>query len=284
MIWIAEKLVRFSRIGTELRLKNGGLWYSPLRMGRLLTAFFLLLSSIALAQTTFRSQTDLVLVPTVVTDSDGHPISGLKKEDFTLLQDGKTQSIAIFEEVSTRPTLIQHASTPEGEFTNTLVAAPHPQRLSIIVIDTMHSGFADQAYARQQLIKYLASVVDEHQPIALVVLSLKRFQVIHDFTSDPKVLVEALSKVRAHAPEIHPDDVAGASRTVTSDSEADKEEQELAGFSTEPAEQISELRRQLVETKTDEYMHQMASAFSGVPGRKSICGLRRRNCIPVCAP
>src|SRR6185369_333145 len=91
-----------------------------------------------------------------------------------------------------------------------------------------------------------------------------------DFTSDPKVLVEALSKVRAHAPEIHPDDVAGASRTVTSDSEADKEEQELAGFSTEPAEQISELRRQLVETKTDEYMHQMASAVSGVPGRKSI--------------
>src|SRR5258708_23846155 len=43
-----------------------------------------------------RVETQLVSVPTVVTDRSGHPLSGLRLENFTLLEDGKPQRITNF--------------------------------------------------------------------------------------------------------------------------------------------------------------------------------------------
>ncbi len=43
-----------------------------------------------------RVETQLVSVPAVVTDRNGHPLSGLRPENFTLLEDGKPQRITNF--------------------------------------------------------------------------------------------------------------------------------------------------------------------------------------------
>jgi len=43
-----------------------------------------------------RVDTQLVSVPTVVTDSAGHPVAGLRPENFLLLEDGKPQEVASF--------------------------------------------------------------------------------------------------------------------------------------------------------------------------------------------
>jgi len=43
-----------------------------------------------------RTDTQLVSVPAVVTDSSGHPLSGLKPENFRLIEDGQPQTIANF--------------------------------------------------------------------------------------------------------------------------------------------------------------------------------------------
>jgi VWFA-related protein len=43
-----------------------------------------------------RTDTQLVSVPAVVTDSAGHPLSGLKPENFRLIEDGQPQTIANF--------------------------------------------------------------------------------------------------------------------------------------------------------------------------------------------
>ena len=43
-----------------------------------------------------RVETQLVSVPAVVTDRNGHPLSGLSAENFTLLEDGKPQRITNF--------------------------------------------------------------------------------------------------------------------------------------------------------------------------------------------
>ena len=43
-----------------------------------------------------RVETQLVSVPTVVSDRNGHPLSGLRPENFTLLEDGKPQRITNF--------------------------------------------------------------------------------------------------------------------------------------------------------------------------------------------
>jgi len=43
-----------------------------------------------------RTDTQLVSVPAVVTDSTGHPLAGLKPENFRLIEDGQPQTIANF--------------------------------------------------------------------------------------------------------------------------------------------------------------------------------------------
>jgi len=43
-----------------------------------------------------RTDTQLVSVPAVVTDSKGHPLSGLKPENFRLMEDGQPQTISNF--------------------------------------------------------------------------------------------------------------------------------------------------------------------------------------------
>ena len=41
-----------------------------------------------------------MLIPTLVTDKSGNHISGLKKEDFKVLENGAEQKIATFEEIT----------------------------------------------------------------------------------------------------------------------------------------------------------------------------------------
>ena len=47
--------------------------------------------------TTFKTSSNLVIVNVFVRDKSGTPVEGLKKDDFKLLEDGKNQSIAVFE-------------------------------------------------------------------------------------------------------------------------------------------------------------------------------------------
>src|SRR5277367_2682305 len=51
----------------------------------------------------FTAGAKLVLVPTLVTDKSGNHISGLRQEDFTVLENGAEQKIATFEEITSDP-------------------------------------------------------------------------------------------------------------------------------------------------------------------------------------
>ena len=51
---------------------------------------------------TFRVRADLVQVDVVVVDGTGEPVSGLTQADFTLVDRGKPQTIATFDEVAHR--------------------------------------------------------------------------------------------------------------------------------------------------------------------------------------
>ena len=48
--------------------------------------------------TIFRAETRLVLLDVVVTNGKGEPVSSLHRDDFQVTEDGKPQSVSVFEE------------------------------------------------------------------------------------------------------------------------------------------------------------------------------------------
>jgi hypothetical protein len=64
-----------------------------------------------------RSTTDLVQVSVVVTDKKGQPITGLKKESFTVMDESSLQQIAFFSAESPAP-VVATPRLPKNVYTN----------------------------------------------------------------------------------------------------------------------------------------------------------------------
>lgn len=152
--------------------------------------------------TTFQSTTRLVVLDVVVTDKQGNPVRNLSSEDFTILEDGKQQTIATFEVPD------QHAPVSiagEGQNASANQKADSPkigsQPLTILVFDALDTKTVDQAYARTEINKYLvARGPTLAQPTALMALEEKRLELLHDYTNDAKTLERALRQHKAQLP------------------------------------------------------------------------------------
>ena len=98
-----------------------------------------------------RSTTRLVVVDVVTVDSKGEPVTGLKADDFTLLDDGKPQKISGFSFQRGNTATQIAASANAGGFSN----APQYKNVSslnVILLDALNGNFAGRAYGRDQLL------------------------------------------------------------------------------------------------------------------------------------
>jgi len=248
----------------------------------------------------FTSRTALVLVPALVTDKSGNHISGLKKEDFTVLENAAEQKIATFEEITSDAHLTRPGNP--NEFTNSL-AGGSTGRMTVIVLDFINTSFPSQAFLRNELLKYLSQSLDRREPTGLFTLDRGGIHVIHDVTSDPGVLIAALHKVRGDtsqlvdtsqgmemqtgsaSPEGSAGDLgmsdaspgtSGASQVGRPGSEAavaNQVQQEAKEMQTllEDAElNFQSHQQRMAITYTLEGMLQLAQALAGFPGRKSV--------------
>ena len=145
-------------------------------------------------QLEFKSQTSLVQVPVVVTDKAGVHIHRLTKGDFKILEDGKVQSIAGFEEIIPDKSVVPSPNRPAGTFTNLTADESKPRSVTVMVLDKVNTPFLSQAYARAQLIKYLANHLDLSQPLGLMAIGSQGVTVLSGLNSDPATLIAALKK------------------------------------------------------------------------------------------
>jgi len=226
----------------------------------------------------FTSRTELVLIPTLVTDKSGNHMSGLKKDDFTVLENGSERKLATFEEITTDTHGLWHPKS-QNEYSNSLGGGESTRRITLIVLDLINTPFMDQAYARQELLKYLTQSVDQREPTGLFTLSRSGLHIVHDFTTDPRVLLAALHKVRGDPSQLvdSPQDVEGITGTASPDgsagldpgavqSEADK----LQTMMEDAELNFQSFQQRLAITYTLEGMQQVAQALGGFPGRKSL--------------
>jgi VWFA-related protein len=247
----------------------------------------------------FTARAELVLVPVLVTDKSGNHITGLKKEDFTVLESGAEQKIATFEEITSDAHRVSHPQKP-NEFSNSIAGGPSARRITIAVLDLLNTRFMDQVYARQDLLKYLTQSVDQSEPTALYTLTRSGIHVIHDFTTDPRVLVAALHKVKGDSYQMvdseatvealtgtaSPDGSAGlqsgggssngsasskgGAGSSSSNEAVTAEAQKLQAMMEDSELNFQSFQQRLAITYTLQAMQQVAQALAGFPGRKSL--------------
>ena len=142
-----------------------------------------------------KSTTRLVQVSVIAQDSKGQPIIDLKKEDFRIKVNGKDQPINVFE-------LDSSAALPQGEtklppnvFTNRMEVKPGQQSsVTIILLDTLNTKWADQVYAKAQVIRFLRTLQPEDH-IGLYTLG-STLRVLHDYTADSSELLSRLEALK----------------------------------------------------------------------------------------
>lgn len=220
-------------------------------------------------------RTGLVLIPAVVTDAKGNRVTDLKKEDFVVLEDEQRQEIRLFERVETKAEVAKPAATAAGVFTNT-TEGPNI-RLSIFVLDLLNSSFNEQRTAKEELVNSLSKALDAQEPLCLIAIDSSGVKLIHDFTTEPSVLVEALKRVKGGSldkdkPEQPPDDdshlmVQGtASKSVLRNIAIAQSRLESMKLTSA----LDSLEGQDRVAMTLEALRVIGEAFTGVPGRKSM--------------
>ena len=170
---------------------------------------------------TFRTDTRLIEVSVVVHDKNGQPVSGLTRDDFTLLEDGKPHPIDLFSVetssgdagASAGAERTASPALPAGEFSN------RSQRglsggVTAILFDRVNTTVSEQNQARNQIAQFLRQIRPEDR-IALYSLEWNRVRILHDFTSNAASLLRALSwPAGADRPPEDPDVAAWISRTT----------------------------------------------------------------------
>jgi VWFA-related protein len=220
-------------------------------------------------QPTFTSSTELVLVPTVVKDKSGAHIPGLTKGNFVLKQDGKPRPIMVFEEVRSSSSRLHRSKGENGSFSNFDSDDNNHHRLNIFVLDLVNTPWQDQAHLREALLQFLSEIADSGEPICLLALTGAGLKLAHDFTDDPKVLSDAVRKVKSNsAPMLHPQtvdtahpspsDALGALLTKLIRGQLEGE----AGVAS-----LENKNRALI---TVQGLQQIAKAFRGFPERKAL--------------
>jgi len=144
------------------------------------------------SQPTFNTKVNLVLVPVVVRDEQGHAIGNLRREDFKLFDKGKPQTIARFSVEKTTPTSVAIAAAKEPAAIDknaTLI----PERFLALVFDDLNMGFGDLVYVQKAATHYLDTDFRATDRAAIFTTSGRTTV---DFTSDIAKLKKTIAGLR----------------------------------------------------------------------------------------
>jgi len=152
-----------------------------------------------------RVTTRMVQVDTVVLDKEGHPVKGLKADDFTVTEDGVRQRISSFSERISEsanpappPVLPLHVTTNRPAVTQTNA---ENGTVAVLLLDGLNTPPQDRIYVKQQMLKFLARQYDPNTKLAVIALGNK-LTVLQDFTHDPLLLRAALDHYLAETPAL----------------------------------------------------------------------------------
>ncbi len=142
----------------------------------------------------FSTGVNLVSVPVVVRDREGHAVGTLRKEDFQLFDKGKPQIISKFsiEKTDMPDAVVVTASDTSEEkpvLTPTPTPAPIANRFVAYLFDDVHLSFGDLVHARDAADLQIAQSLGANTRVAIYTTSALTTA---DFTADRDALHRAL--------------------------------------------------------------------------------------------
>ena len=224
----------------------------------------------------FKAHSHAVVVDVVVTKGDD-AVTGLHKQDFQVLEDGKPVTVDFFEEhtAKTLPpgTVPALAKMPPNVYTN-VPPAPESDSVNVLMLDTLNTDRQDQAYVHRQMVNFLKTM----QPglrVAVFVLGSK-LRMVQGFTTDSSVLRDAIND-KKNGLRMEADTSVTRSLQDKFDDIEDKGrladmQMGVAGF-----EALSNLQQGFAGYQADQRFAMTLEAFdslsrylAGVPGRKNL--------------
>jgi VWFA-related protein len=211
---------------------------------------------------TLHADTHLVLLDVTVMDKQGHPVAGLTKNDFKLLEDGQPQTIKVFEEHApvdpaeiARQKAAALAGQPPNTFTNYEPFTGRP--VTVLLLNELfplpRRDFDPQrpelSPLRQRMIETVHNAPPD-TPFAIYLLD-SELRLVQPVTTDRALLLARIN-VLWKTPQF------GSERMINPNGKLD-----FRGVP--PAEDIP-VRRSI----TSDAMRQLASSLKGEPGRKSL--------------
>lgn len=169
-------------------------------------------------ETTFTSNANLVIIDANVRDRSGKVIPNLQKSDFTVFEDGKPQTISVFEfqklEGDTLlpavPAVKPVATSPVPVPKNTNPAAPttaaakpiiryQDRRLVAMLFDFSTMGIPEQSRIQEAALKFLREQMKPADIVAIMSASTGPLKIVQDFTDDKDRLEEVVKSFQIGA-------------------------------------------------------------------------------------
>ncbi|HXA78988.1 MAG TPA: VWA domain-containing protein [Candidatus Acidoferrales bacterium] len=225
---------------------------------------------------TIKTNTRLIAVDVIATDSHGSAVRGLKADDFQVTEEhAGPQKIVKFEFVDASAT---PPPAPSGLLTAAAPGAPYiysnllPERMrvppTVMLMDALNTNIQNQSEVHQHMLALLKTLPPS-TPIAVFVLG-RTLHVVQSFTTDPALLRAAVDHtLRAPDIEQSPEDDPNSPSNVALDQNGDVETpatQALEDFERTEFEAQMAIR---VDETTDA-MVSIAKFLGGYPGRKNL--------------
>jgi VWFA-related protein len=224
----------------------------------------------------FKTHSHAVVVDVVVTKGDD-AVTGLHKQDFQVLEDGKPVTVDFFEEHTAKtlppgavPAL---AKMPPNVYTN-VPPAPESDSVNVLLLDTLNTDRQDQAYVHQQMVNFLKTM----QPglrVAVFVLGSK-LRMVQGFTTDSGVLRDAVND-KKNGVRMEADTSVTRSQQDKFDDLEDQARLAAMQISASGLEALASMQQSFAGYQADqrvamtlEALDYMARYLAGVPGRKNL--------------
>jgi VWFA-related protein len=246
----------------------------PNRMPQRLFGCFLALTALyAHAQEPALRVTSRSVVIDVIVTNNGKPVTGLKKDAFSVAESGKPQTVSFFEEnaPTTPPQSVQIPKMPTDVFTN-FSPFPNPPAVNVLLLDSLNTTTDNQSAVHKAALQYLKTAKPGNR-MAIFTMGLG-LHFIQGFNDDPTVLMAALNNKKNNEVEN-----AGVMK-VQSETTVERNLLGMMASSGASSSAISGLQGLLAERDlarnvdrtnlTLENLQRLAAFLQGFPGRKNI--------------